>query len=292
MSGDMYDPEREAIRAEQLEGENEAAVEAEIIVMKEEPTVPEAGEVKLPAPKRAPKPSSTVATLVPVVNGKLAPVDLDGFGALAHMFCKAGCAPRGLEDPGAMTVALIAGSELGLSWTQTLSNIMVVNHKPSVYGDAILGLVQNRAEGYHSCKVIYEEDGKECEKKPRDEMGDSYACVVTIFIFPPILLRLKELSNEDYALVPYRASFSVAEAKAAGLWNKSGPWTLYTNDMLYRRSLARSARVASPEALLGMSSVEEMRDVQEERSPEYEVKTRPSISIEDLTAADEPLKLE
>ena len=64
--------------------------------------------------------------------------DLQTFGALA---AKSGLAPRGLENPEAIAIAVQMGAEVGLLPMQSLQNIAVINGRPAMFGDAALALI-------------------------------------------------------------------------------------------------------------------------------------------------------
>jgi hypothetical protein len=56
------------------------------------------------------------------------------------------------------------------------------------------------------------------------------------------------------------SSFTEEEAQTAGLLSKSN-WKLYRKDMLFARAASRGIRRIAPDAVLGLYSIEEMRDV-------------------------------
>jgi hypothetical protein len=135
--------------------------------------------------------------------------------------------------PEACMLAIQHGSEIGLSPMQALQSIAVVNGRPSVYGDTALAVVM----GSPVCEFVRERiegDGDQmvaiCEAKRR---GYEKANVVT---------------------------FSVADAKKAGLWGKSGPWTQYSRRMLQMRARGFCLRDTFPDVLRGLVTVEEAQD--------------------------------
>jgi hypothetical protein len=54
--------------------------------------------------------------------------------------------------------------------------------------------------------------------------------------------------------------FSVSDAKKAGLWGKSGPWTQYPKRMLQLRARGFALRDAFPDVLKGLVTAEEAQD--------------------------------
>jgi hypothetical protein len=59
---------------------------------------------------------------------------------------------------------------------------------------------------------------------------------------------------------PTVVRFSVADAKKAGLWGKSGPWTQYPRRMLQLRARGFALRDAFPDVLKGLVTAEEAQD--------------------------------
>ena len=59
---------------------------------------------------------------------------------------------------------------------------------------------------------------------------------------------------------PSVSRFSVADAKKAGLWGKSGPWTQYPSRMLQLRARGFALRNAFADALRGLVTAEEAQD--------------------------------
>jgi hypothetical protein len=61
--------------------------------------------------------------------------------------------------------------------------------------------------------------------------------------------------------------FSVADAKRAGLWGKSGPWTQYPRRMLQLRARGFALRDAFPDVLKGLVTAEEAQDYPQASPP-------------------------
>jgi hypothetical protein len=139
---------------------------------------------------------------------------------------------NGKDD--AIVIAVMMGSELGLAPLQALQNIAVVNGRPSLWGDAMPGLC--RASGVsRSIREWHEGEGDSltfyCEAIRKDDPN------------------------------PITSSFSVADAKKAGLWSKAGPWTQYPHRMLQMRARGFCLRDAFPDVLKGLISAEEASDI-------------------------------
>lgn len=169
-------------------------------------------------------------------------VQLRSFDEMAR-FCKAivnsGLAPKGFNSPEAVMVAVQHGMELGLAPMQALQSIAIINGKPCIYGDAALALC-----AAHAAFLDIEEEVKDntatCTVKRRDRS-------------------------------PVVRTFSEADAKKAGLWAKSGPWSQYPSRMLQMRARSWALRDAFPDALRGLGIREEVGDWQVKQARGREV---------------------
>lgn len=135
--------------------------------------------------------------------------------------------------PGAIVIACQMGAELGLAPMQSLQNIAVINGRPSVWGDTLLALV--RASPV--CDDVVERI---------EGTGDGMVaiCVAT--------RKGKQ---------PVEGRFSMAEARTAGLANKTGPWKTYPRRMLQMRARGFALRDAFPDVLRGLITAEEAQDM-------------------------------
>lgn len=158
------------------------------------------------------------------------------------------------------------GYEMGLAPMQALQNIAVINGKPSVYGDAMMALVQASPV----CEDIEEYIENEGTTNP------IAVCVA------------KRKGRK-----PVVAKFSVEDAKRAGLWGKGGPWTAYPKRMLQMRARGFALRDAFPDVLKGMITAEEAQDYPEEAKPAPAVRQAPANPL-DLVALPvaEPVVIE
>lgn len=172
----------------------------------------------------------------------------------AEKAARSGMVPAAYKgSPDMIVIAVQMGSELGLPPMQSLQNIAVINGRPSVWGDAMPALC--RASGM--ARSI-----REWSKGEGD--AQTYYC--------------EAIRKDDPN--PITGKFSVADAKKAGLWGKSGPWQQYAGRMLQMRARGFCLRDAFPDVLRGLISVEEAQDIPFEatgltprQEPVAEVKT-------------------
>lgn len=146
---------------------------------------------------------------------------------------KSGLAPRGIESPEAVLVAVQMGAEIGLTPMAALQNIAIINGRPGIYGDAALALV--RGSGL-----------LESYSQKHEGEGDARRAVI----------KTKRKGGEEV-----ETSFSVADAKKAGLWGKSGPWSQYPDRMLLFRARGFNLRDNFGDVLKGLRTTEELGDI-------------------------------
>ena len=159
--------------------------------------------------------------------------NLDDLARFSKMVVRSGMAPKGLETPEAVGVAVQMGLEVGLSPMAAIQNIACINNRPAIYGDAALALVRRSGLLEHYSQAWTGE-------------GDKRACTV----------RLKRKGEAEIV-----STFSVADAKLAKLWGKPGPWAQYPDRMLMFRARGFGLRDGFGDVLKGMYTAEEARDV-------------------------------
>lgn len=154
----------------------------------------------------------------------LVPQTLEDVYRLATAVAKSGLAPQQLKTPEAITVAIMTGLELGLPPMFALNKIAVINGRPTLWGDAIPGILWSRGFKLREWKD-----------------GETAYCEVT---------------RPSGELI--ERSFSVADAKAAKLWGKQGPWQQFPDRMLAMRARSFAARDGAADVLGGLYVAEEI----------------------------------
>jgi hypothetical protein len=174
------------------------------------------------------------------------PTTMDEGMRLAKAIAASGFAPASYypKDPDpesrlrAATAAVFAaiqlGAEVGLSPMSAVQNIALINGRPGLFGPAMLAVVRN------SGLLAAIDEGV---RTGGDGM-EGY-CTVT---------RAGEKARTY--------TFTMAQAKRAGLTSKVGPWTQYPDRMLLARARTFALKDVFPDVLLGLSqSVEELQDI-------------------------------
>jgi len=161
----------------------------------------------------------------------------------AMRFCKyvvaSGVAPQG-DNEATVFVKLQAGAELGFPPMRALAALVVVNGRLSMMGEALLAKIRaSRVATVH----VY------------NEGADDARCGVF------------EFQRRDTGEAG-KVTFSVADAKRAGLWNKKSnsgkdtPWSGgFGDDMLIWRAVSRGSKRYFSDITMGFESAEVARDL-------------------------------
>ncbi len=152
---------------------------------------------------------------------------------LAEVLSKSGdLVPKQFQgQPAMITAAIMRGMEVGLAPMQALSSIAVINGRPTMWGDALVAIVQKAG---HHVDVTYEGEGDHLRAVATLTRGDTGRQIVR--------------------------TFSMADAKRAGLLGKQGPWMQYTTRMLGHRARTWAIRDGAADALMGMDVTEEVQN--------------------------------
>ena len=164
----------------------------------------------------------------------LSPQTFEQAMKFSHMLAESDLVPKDFRGkPGNCLIAMQWGSELGLKPLQALSNIAVVNGRAALWGDAVIALVRSSP----LCEYVQESDD-----------GHTATC------------RAKRRGEPEQVV-----TFSMDDAKQAGLTGKQGPWTQYPKRMRQMRARAFALRDVFPDVLRGMPVAEEVQDMPAER---------------------------
>lgn len=164
---------------------------------------------------------------------------------------------KDINTPENALVRMQAGMELGLSPIWSLSNIMVTNGRPSVWGDGLLGIVLSQP----TCEDVIE--------TARGAFpNDDYTAVCEV--------RRK-------GRVPVVREFSVTDAKKANIFGKN-VHAAYPKRMLAMRARSWACRDAFADALRGLGVREELDGVTEPKKIEARVVSREMV-LEDAPKA-------
>lgn len=145
---------------------------------------------------------------------------------MADAYLKSGFLPAHIKTPQAAVYIIMKGKELGIPATYALSNIIVIQGKPTANAELMLAL-------------IYRDHGDDAMKP-----GESTVERCT-FSYK----RRAWKDRQSY-------TFSMADAKQAGL--TGGNWAKYPAAMLRARCISAIARMAFPDSIGGLYTSEEL----------------------------------
>ena len=166
--------------------------------------------------------------------------------SIAEYFASTDLVPKDYRGKGGnIMVAWQKGIELGLKPLQALATIAVVNGRATIWGDGLIALVKNSSKEEWTNETIAGQ-------------GDTMTATC----------ETKRLNQEQTVI----QSFSVADAKQAGLWGNN-TWAKYPKRMLQMRARGLCLRDAYPDVLNGLEIAEEIVDLQ--YTQKQEAKTAP-----------------
>lgn len=188
------------------------------------------------------RPSKSTLAAMPTTGFGISPTNFDEAWRLAQMISQSNFCPKDyIGKPSDCLFAMAYGAELGLSMLQAIQGIAVIKGRPSVWGDALIGIVRANPTIISIEEFI---------------AGEGDARTATC-----ILTRERHGRAEQTT-----GTFSVAQARTANLWGKEGPWRTYPDRMLKMRARGFCLRDGAADILKGIITAEEAYDIPQERN--------------------------
>ena len=179
-------------------------------------------------------PESTALAVADRQQFDLSPRNFEQALTFSQYLADSDMVPRDFKGKaGNCLIAIQWGAELGLKPLQALQNLAIINGRPSLWGDAVIALVRSSP----LCEFVLEADD-----------GHTATC------------RVKRRGEPEQT-----RTFSMDDAKAAGLQGKQGPWTQYPKRMRQMRARAFALRDVFPDVLRGLPVAEEVMDIPPEK---------------------------
>lgn len=164
----------------------------------------------------------------------LTPQSLDEALRFAELLSKSGLVPKDYQgNPGNILIAVQWGAEIGLQPLQAMQNIANINGRPAIWGDAMLAIVR----------------GSGLLERITEEPTDT-GCTCTV----------KRKGEQEVV-----RTFTLEDAKRAGLAGKQGPWQQHPKRMMQMRARAFALRDVFPDVLRGVHIAEIAQDEPAER---------------------------
>lgn len=203
-----------------------------------------------------------VVTSVPTKEADKAyePTSIGEAMRLAGLLVASRLIPKSITTPEAAFVVMATGRELGLTTMQSFRTIHVIDGKPSLSADLILGLVKT-STNVCSYFVLVESTDQIAKYKTQ---------------------RIGEPS-------PTEMAFSIADAKKAGIADKDN-WRKYPAAMLRARAITQLARAVYPDIVMGLYDPDELR-VPDDAAPSHETDAALDVYVARVAAAADRAEL-
>lgn len=179
------------------------------------------------------------------------PRSLDEAKSLATSFARSGLLSKAVDTPEKAFTLMAAGAELGLAPMAALRSLYIVEGRPVISADMMVGLVKRSPACLYWTTVDSTDTSCTVETHRRGEPQ------------------------------PVRRTFTKADAERAGLWGRD-TWKRYPSTMLRHRAASALAREVYPDLLAGCYLPDEAEDIK--AAPRVEV--RPVMVQAEPLAAD------
>ena len=150
------------------------------------------------------------------------------------------------RNPADVLFVILVGESLGLNAATALMNIYNVNGMPTMKADLKLALAKRHPE-YAGCEID----------------ANTERCIV----------KMKR-RNENGTEESITSTFTIEDAKRAGLFPKKDNWRMYPQRMLKARAISYAVNDLFPDIVFGMLSSEEAQDIDqhtEKTMAEYKI---------------------
>jgi hypothetical protein len=171
-------------------------------------------------------------TLIPVGPHGVILQDVDAMFRFARCYLQSRLVPPSFKTEQQLVIAWAKAAELGLSPLQAIEGMTIIGNRVGIMGDLALAMVEGSGQ-LQQKTVTYEGE------------GDDLVCHLE--------LKRKGRKAQVY-------SFSVREAKEAGIYERSPVWKSYPRRMTYYRALGFALRDEFSDVLKGIKTVEELQD--------------------------------
>ncbi len=185
--------------------------------------------------------------------------NLDDAWRFATIIGSTGLAPKDLNTPAKILLAMQLGMEVGLPPMASIQNIAVINGRPSLWGDVCLGLCRRSG--------LFDEEAFE-QVWQYDAEGNAVKAICTVRRLP----NGKKIVSE----------FTWAEAVKAKLDTKD-TYKSYRKRMLMNRARAFALRDGFADVLKGVLIAEEAADLPERNITPAPATAAPVTSLDELT---------
>lgn len=167
------------------------------------------------------------------------------------------------RNPADVLFVISVGEHLGLNAATALMNIYNVNGMPTMKADLKLALAKRHPE-YAGCEID----------------ANAERCIVK--------MKRKAENGTEEAIT---STFTIEDAKRAGLFPKKDNWRMYPQRMLKARAISYAVNDLFPDIVFGMLSSEEAQDIDrhtEKTMAEYEIIESEAETVPEAETIDQP----
>ncbi len=183
-------------------------------------------------------------------------IALNEVKAMADAAARSGLFPSLRTPEAAFTLMMLCQAE-GLHPIQALRRFDIVQGRPALKSDAMLGEFQQRG----GTVEWLQHDAEACR---------------AVFAAPGLAK-------------PVTVTWTMEDAKRAGLAGKSGPWQQYPRQMLRARVISEGIRMAMPAVVVGLYAPEEVQDFVRPAQVVEAIVEPPKAPANDATSAPVPM---
>lgn len=245
MNDEQNNAPTETVEVEKVESTVEQDVQEEV--------QPEGGqEIAVTSEATVPAVRQPKAPIAVGSGGYILPTTLEEAYRMAVAVIKSGMAPDSYkvgdkeEQAQKVMLGLASAMEAGLPPLYGLRQIAIINGRPAMWGDALMALVQSK--NLLANQTVREVGPSFDPSTPPAQWPDDFGIVVSLW----------RRGQPD----PYVGTFTVADAKRAGLWMnaRKKPWIDYPKRMMTFRARAFPLRDGFADAIAGIAVREEVED--------------------------------
>lgn len=162
--------------------------------------------------------------------GPLTGLDIIGVRSLSKDFKESGLFPD-INSEAQAVVKIIAGQELGLPPVYSMQNFYIIKGRLSMAAETMALLLRSKGKGKYDYQVKEHTDDK---------------CVIQFY--------------QD-GKGAYLSTFTMADAKRAGLVKPDSGWFKFPKAMLFSRAMSQGSRIVAPELMAGAYTTEEAESI-------------------------------
>lgn len=201
-----------------------------------------------------------MTALAKAESWSIAPANMGELMQFSKLIADSELVPKDYRGkPGNVVIAIQMGADIGLTPMQAIQSIAVINGRATLWGDTMLAVVLASP----LCKDVIEMSEADIAKQ-------GFAKCIA-----------QRVGRTDKA-----STFSIDDAKKAGLWGKQGPWQNYAPRMLKMRARAFALRDQFSDVLRGLASAEEQADVIEAKSTVVQMRSDTPVTDAMQLASD------